>query len=265
MKHKSYKLYSYDEWKMAVELLNQGYGLTEVCRILGWSVTRKSSLHYWKSGKHRPPAARWIPKPSNELAYILGVLNGDGSTVRMHHYNYDVELLVKDYEFAVEFSKAVAKLLNKKYKKPRWSESHNKWRVTYSSKAFYIWYKQQTLETLKPYIEHDKKTIASYLRGLYDSDGYNYRCKQIFLLSNNEELLHYVQYLLKKYFNIIATGPYLNTKAGSISKKKNGEEIKTNYDIYQITINRKQHVARFLSEVGFSIREKQLGLPRRKK
>jgi len=107
--------------------------------------------------------------------------------------------------------------------------------------------------------------VVSFLRGLYDSEGSNYRCKKIWLSNNNKDLLRYVQHLLKKYFGVIAKGPYLNTKAGGISKRRNGEKIKTNHNTYQITIYRKQHIQKFLNEIGFSIKEKQLGLPRRKR
>jgi intein-encoded DNA endonuclease-like protein len=130
--------------------------------------------------------------------------------------------------------------------------------------AFWTWYQKQTLKSLKQYIEHNKETTTYFLRGLYDSEGSNYRCRRISLSNNSEKLLCYVQYLLEKCFNIKATGPYLVIEAGSTSIKKNGEKIKSNYNIYYIAISRKESVQRFLDEVGFSIREKQLGLPRRK-
>lgn len=247
----------------ALELLKD-HGPTEVCRILGLPMTRKSTLSGWKNGKHKPPTVRWHPEPNNELAYVLGVLSGDGCVVNEHGYHYDIELKVKDHEFAEVLSKNMAKLLNKKYKEPRW-------RIYYRSKAFYTWYKAQELETLKPYIEHDEETVASFLCGLYDSDGGYYKYtysygefEKICLFNNDTDLLRYVQYLLEKYFDIIATGPYRRRFAGKISIKRNGEEIKTNHDNYYIAISRKQHVARFLEEIGFSIREKQLGLPRRR-
>ena len=78
------------------------------------------------------------------------------------------------------------------------------------------------------------------------------------------ELLKYVQYLLKKYFGIVARGPYLNTKAGTKSKMKNGNVAKTTHNNYQMRIYRRQHTERFLDDIGFSILEKQLGLPRRR-
>ena len=130
-----------------------------------------------------------------------------------------------------------------------------------------MWYKKQTLETLKPYIEHSKETVANFLRGLYDSEGNHYVYKkkysQIRLSNNDTELLKYVQHLLRKYFDITARGPYLNTKAREEYKTRNGT-IKRYHDNYQINIYRKQHTKKFLNEIGFSITEKQLGLPRGK-
>ncbi len=263
---RKYRSYSYDEYLRAMELLKD-HGPTEVCRILGWPTTKKSLLHYWKYRKHKPPTARWRPEPSKELAYIIGVLYGD-RCIKVHSHHYDIKLNTIDYEFADKFSRALAKLLTKNVVKPVWigiQRGRNYgWEVTYSSKAFYIWYRKQTLETLKPYIEYNKDTVRLFLRGLYDSDGSNYRCKKIVLFNSNIELLYYVQYLLKKYFIIMIRGPYLNAKAGNISIKKNGEKIKTNRDNYSIVVFRRRYIQRFLNEIGFFITEKQLGLPRRK-
>jgi len=46
-------------------------------------------------------------------------------------------------------------------------------------------------------------------------EGNNNRNKQIFLFNTKKDLLEYTQYLLKEYFNIVTTGPYLNKKAGT--------------------------------------------------
>jgi len=250
--------YTYEEYKKAMDMYKNGIGPTEISRKTG---IKKCTIEDWIYRGKIPWLAKWIPEPSNELAYVLGVLYGDGYTVKEHHHNYDIELLVKDYEFAETFSKTMSKLLNKKYMKPViWKKGRrNLIRVYYRSKAFYMWYKKQNLESLKQYIEYSKETLVNFLRGLYDSEGTNYRCKQIYLSNNDIDLLEYVQHLLRKYFSIKATGPYLKTKAGSISKKG----IKANHNTYSITIYRKDSIQRFLSEVGFSISEKQLGLPRR--
>ena len=98
MKRRSY---SYKEYLRAMELLKD-HGPTDVCRILGWPMTRKSTLPRWKSGKHKPPAAKWHPKPSKELApifppylsilipktstktYIIKTVYSAGSGIRTH-------------------------------------------------------------------------------------------------------------------------------------------------------------------------------------
>ena len=240
-------------------------GPTKVSRELG---IPKTTLYYWKKGKYKPPLARWIPKPSNELAYVLGVLNGDGYLHANRHHYYRIQLGVKDLKFAEAFSIAMAKTLNKKYLVPKWDKSNNIWVVVYTSKAFYIWYKHQNLDTLKPYIEYSRDAVANFLRGLYDSDGNHYiykkRYSQIRLYNNNTELLKYVQHLLEKYFDIVTKGPYVGTRAGTENKMGNGKIVRRNHDTYQMVIDRIQYAQRFLDEIGFSITEKQLGLSRRK-
>jgi len=184
---RKYKSYSYEEYVKAMELLEKGYGLTETCRILGWPETKKSLLHHWKHGKHKPPAAKWVAKPCIELAYAIGTIHGDGSVTKSEAWHrYVIQLIVIDKEFAVIFSKVMAKLLNASYHKPWWSEKEKEWWVVYRSKAFYEWYKKcekQGLQGFKPYIEHDIETVRYYLKGLFDSDGYNYKNKRIFFLT----------------------------------------------------------------------------------
>ena len=109
----------------------------------------------------------------------------------------------------------------KKYREPkRWGRRPSLWRVYYRSKTFHIWFRGQNLDTLKQYIEHNRETVKYFLRGIYDSDGNNYKCRRIFLVNSNLKLLKYTQYLLKKYFDIRATGPYIQKKGW----KHNDEE-----------------------------------------
>ena len=105
--------------------------------------------------------------------------------------------------------------------------------------------RKQNLETLKPCIEYDKDTVRYFLRGLYDSEGSNYRCIRISLANGDLSLLRYAQYLLKEYFNIKATEPYLVARAGSIMERK-GYKRKVN--VYRIEIYRKRDVQIFLSK-----------------
>jgi len=210
-----------------------------------------------------PSLAKWKAEPSKELAYTIGILHGDGSVTKNEsRYQYIVKLAVIDKEFAETFSKVMAKLLSVSYHEPYWNEKKKKWLVKYRSKAFFIWYEKtekQGLEGFKEYIEYSKETVRHYLKGLFDSEESNYRNKYIYLYNSSKKLLEYVQYLLEKYFDIKATGPHLVHKAGTqivINR------IKTCYndDYYKIQIGRKEHIQKFLEEIGFSIVRRQLGL-----
>jgi len=259
---RKYKSYSYEEYMKAMELLEKGYGLTETCRLLGWPETKKSTLYYWKHGII-PPLAKWKAKPSRELAYVIGVINGDGNVCKDEfRHQYIIQLAVTDKEFTEMFSKVMARVLNVKYHKPYWDNKQKEWRVVYKSKAFYKWYKkceEQGLQGFKEYIEYNKETVRYYLKGLYDSEGCNYRNKQIHLYNTKKKLLEYTQHLLEEYFRIVATGPYLERKAGT-TMIINGMEKPVYHDYYMIVIGRKQHIRRFLKEIGFSIVRRQLGL-----
>jgi len=155
----------------------------------------------------------------------------------------------------------------KRYYEPWWDENEKIWWVEYHSKPFYIWYKkceEQGLEGFKEFIEYSKQTVKYYLKGLYDSEGYNYRNKLIFISNSNIELLRYVQYLLKEYFSIIATGPYLQKEAGNTRVIKEVEYL-CNQDYYSIQIGREKHVQNFLREIGFTIVRRQLELKNMRK
>jgi len=260
--------YSYDDWKKAMELHNKyKLGPTKISRILGID---ESTINNWLYYGVVPLTAKWVAKPNNELAYVIGTAQGDACVSKSKDnswYKYVIILYAIDKEFAITFSRAMSRLLNKKYIEPRWDEKRKKWRVEYYSKAFYEWYKkceEQGLQGFKPYIEYNKETVKHYLRGLYDSEGFNKRNKQIRLYNIKKQLLEYIQCLLEKYFDIKATGPYLMYKAGT-QTVINGIKTRYNHDYYEIDISRKEHVRRFLKEIGFSIIRKQLGLKKDEK
>jgi len=263
---RKYREYNYDDWKKAMDLHNiYKIGYRRISRILN---INENTVRSWLYYGVVPPIAKWVAKPCTELAYIIGTVHGDGCvTKNKANYEYLIELGVVDKEFAITFSKALSKLLNKKYIEPWWNNKQKEWRIAYDSKAFYLWYKrteEQGLQGFKEYIEHDMETVRYYLKGLFDSDGNNYKNKLIQLYNSSKKLLEYVQYLLKKYFNIITIGPYLIRKAGDIAIV-NGIETRHNDDYYVIQIGRKQHIQRFLMEIGFTIVRRQLGLKKNEK
>jgi len=110
------KSYTLEDYIRAMDMFNKGFGITTVSRELG---IPKSTLHYWRRGIYRPPSARWHPEPSKELAYVIGVMLGDGSLKR-HSRDYDIKLNTIDIEFAETFSNMLAKLLNRKALRPKY-------------------------------------------------------------------------------------------------------------------------------------------------
>ena len=251
--------YTHGEYEKAISLLERGLGLSKVSKITG---IPKSTLYYWRNKIYKPPSTRWMPKPTESLAYVIGTLMGDANLAR-HGYKYDIELKTMDKPFAETFAKHLSKTLGKPYRKPKWTDEKRGWRAYQTSRAFHQWYQKQTLQTLKPYIEHNKNTVKHFLQALYDSDGSNCGNVAITLANSNIELLTYVQYLLRRYFDIDAKGPYLTHKKGSIMKIR-GKEFIRKKDCFKISVYKKLHIKKFLTEIGFTIPRKQQGKPKRK-
>jgi len=238
------KSYSLDEYEEAVRLANR-IGIRKAARLLSIPA---STLHTWVRGLRKPPVARWQPAPARELAYILGVLLGDGYVREKKNAKYVIMLTVKDYELADEFSRCLASVLNKKPRKPRRLRS-GYWRVEYYSKSFYCWYKtllEDLSGNLRKYIEEcgDKECIRAFLRGIFDAEGshiyYRHRYESIRLVNSSIVLLRYVQHLLSHYFSIPSRIYYT-------SRDK----------CYVLAINRQHFVQKFLSAIGFTIQRKQ--------
>jgi len=258
--------YSYGDWKKAMELHNKyKLGYRRISKILGIS---EGTVNNWLYKGIVPPSAKWKAEPCIELAYVIGTVHGDASVCKnKRRHQYIIELNTIDSEFVEIFSRMISRLLGVRHHEPYWNEKEKKWQVAYRSKAFFIWYKKtkkQGLEGFKPYIEHDIETVRHYLKGLFDSEGSNNRNKQIRLTNSKKKLLGYVQYLLEKCFDIKSTGPYLVEKAGSIMMI-NGRRVVRKHDCYEISINRKEDIQRFLEEIGFTIVRKQLGLRKHEK
>jgi len=112
-------------------------------------------------------------EPSPELAYILGVIDGDGSVS-----GYDrIDLGTKDYEFAQEFRRALkaiglkANVTETSYWHKNLKKHVHRWQCYANSAVFVRWYKGLTLK--------QREGIASqfpgeYLKGFFESEGSYY-------------------------------------------------------------------------------------------
>jgi intein-encoded DNA endonuclease-like protein len=153
----------------------------EVWRRYGARISR-SHISYWLRGIHSPYNGRRIPslellKPSEELAYVIGVKVGDGyvgkkSRVRKGYNDVMIGLEAKDREFVEEFARCLAKVLGRKQIGPRFRDGVGKYVVEVGSKTLYeLLRKPVDLDRLKKYIEHCERCVAAFIRGFADSEG----------------------------------------------------------------------------------------------
>jgi len=240
--------------------------LGEVWRRYGVRIS-KSYISYWIRGVHSPYNGRRIPslellKPSEELAYVIGVKVGDGYAYRRRRtikgYNpVWIGLRAKDREFVEEFARCLAKVLGRKQIRPRFRDDVGKYVVEVKSKTLYELLKKPVdLDRLKKYIEHCERCVAASLRGFADSEGSVNKRGYIYIYNTNIELLTYVIGLLKR-LDVESTGPKLNTRRGTIFyDPRTGKKYVANKDCYRIYIRSRSSVS-FYKHVGFTIRRKQ--------
>jgi intein-encoded DNA endonuclease-like protein len=116
-------------------------------------------------------------KPPEELAYVIGVVLGDGypklkRRVRKVYNDVIIRLEAKDKEFVEEFAGCLAKVLGRRQIRPRYVKSSGRYVVEAESKTLYELLKKPVdLERLRRYIEHCERWVAAFLRGFADSEG----------------------------------------------------------------------------------------------
>jgi intein-encoded DNA endonuclease-like protein len=147
---------------------------------------------------HNPYNGRRIPslellKPSEELAYVIGVKVGDGYTYRRKHaikcYNHVwIGLKAKDREFVEKFARCLAKVLGRKQIRPRFRDDVGKYVVEVRSQTLYeLLRKPVDPHRLKKYIEHCERCVAAFLRGFADSERCANKRGYIFILNTTRD------------------------------------------------------------------------------
>jgi intein-encoded DNA endonuclease-like protein len=191
-------------------------------------------------------------EPSEELAYVIGVVLGDGSAI-----NYTIRLRAKDKEFVEEFARCLATVLGRSPIKIIYEKSTECYIAEVHSKTLWELLKKPVdLERLRKYIEHCEKCMAAFLRGFFDSEGHVNERGYVVIDNTDYALLEYVQQLLKK-IGIESTGPHLvYTKGKPIPCSKTGKQYRTKKDGYRLYI-RACSLLKFYFCVGFTIKRKR--------
>ena len=220
----------------------------------------KGSISEWVHGIHDPSGGtnKFHTDPSPELAYVIGVIAGDGN-LNVHGYNYEMLLSVTDYDFAEEFSRCLAKILGKSnLYKVRWSEKRKRW-IVQGSSIILQRFLSKPWQHLKNHIEHSSRCRFSFLRALFDGEG-SITGRNLTISNTDLSLLLYVRKLLAKS-GISTRIPRVTHRAGSILKDPStGRTYKRRKDCYVMRVS-PTDLLRFARKIGFSIERKKRVLP----
>jgi intein-encoded DNA endonuclease-like protein len=251
-------------YEQALKLRRNSYTLRQIADSIEREHSYRLSeatISSWTRGINAPNRAGhvFIPKPSPDLAYVIGVEAGDGFlNVKRKSYQYRIRLRAVDREFVEAFNQAVSKVLGCPPHR-LWKGNENETEVEFGS---YLLHKflLQSPQQLSAFIEHDKECAAAFLRGFFDSEGCIDENGVVTASNTDLDLLKYVQSLFIRYFQISTTGPRIGSKKGSVLVRR-GRKYFRNSDCYVIRLP-KAHLATFSHHIGFTIRRKQLRLER---
>ncbi len=219
----------------------------------------------WCRGVHTPYNGIRIPtidflKPSPKLAYIIGVVAGDGWAVknRRESGGYKVGVKVRDMDFVEEFARCLGRVLRREPPKPI-SVKGGLLEVRVQSKALYqLLQKPIDFERIGRFVEHCEDCKRGFLRGFFDSEGsVNKRDGGIYCVNTDVRLLEYVQKLLRA-LGIETSGPRINMRKGAAHKRW-GRIIMARKDVYCVEVRAKDRLE-FYRRVGFTIKRKQQNL-----
>jgi intein-encoded DNA endonuclease-like protein len=218
------------------------------------------TIRRWLLGVHSPYNGRRIPspellKPSEDLANVIGVVLGDGTTYE-NGDNYSIRLGAKDKEFVEDFGRRLGNVLGREPIRP-WKNAKEYIAEARSRTLYELLKKPVDLKRIRRYVEHCPKCAAAFLRGLFDSEGHVSKAGYIYLHNTNYDLLVYAQRLLWRYFGIESTGPWPSKQKGTpMHDPRTGKQYKTNEDCYYIYI-RAESLPNFYRFIGFTVRRKQ--------
>jgi len=179
---------------------------------------------------------------SENLAYILGVLKGDG-WINKNKWNYRVGLSATELNFVESFAESLKQIgLNpeitlRKLPNPN---HHDQYYLEANSKEFYNWYKGLTLNDIQTLINENTEYAIAFLRGFYESEGNISKASKnsyrLAIYNSDKELIEFVKQLIGG----------LEIPTSLYSTKRDGK--KREYTIR--ILGRAQNIKRFLSLIN---------------
>lgn len=192
--------------------------------------------------------------PTADLAYVVGVIFGDGCITYYRKQNsYRIYLRCTDREFAKSFKHALERIglhpSTVKSVKPRTERNKPLWRVEAQSKLFYKWFMALSFEKLKLLLE-TRGLKREFIRGFYESEGCLWQgdksrkrswCTSV--CNTNADLIKLIRSILTDLG--FSFSVWIGRKAGR-------------KPLYNIQISRFNDVVRFLQEIKPSIPRKSI-------
>jgi len=142
-------------------------------------------------------------RKQRRLAYILGVIHGDGwATFCERTKRYEIGLASKDKNFAEKFASALQDLGLKVYF--GYQKKRELWRVSANGKELKLWVDRNPLPNFK-----EQELMVAYIEGFYESEG---STKNIVFTNTNKERLLRIKVMLSKLgIESRLQGPYFNS------------------------------------------------------
>lgn len=215
---------------------NQNLSISETSKKIG--LTRMQTYHQMKKAdiklRNRIKALPKFIDPmitiTKEYAYIMGVIQGDGTISK----SYQFKLEVKDADFAENFIKCLMKIgVKTKLKKT----NPPYLRVQFRRKNLALLLNKSSFRKLT------QQQKISFINGIYDSEG-SIRKGSIRLAMSNKTIISDIYQIFKSF----GMNPKTSTKKG----------IKEGYKtMYHINLHNQKSFVKFHTHFHFSIKRKQ--------
>lgn len=186
------------------------------------------------------------------LAYLLGVLKGDGYvTINKHTNAHIIGLQNTSMKLINNFLKSLQKLglnpyIHKASRSRKSFQKRDQYRAIAYSRIFHEWYSNLSIEKLKDLLD-TKEKMSAFVKGFYEAEGSISKTRtgrSLSIINTKPDLLNLVDYLLQNlniqfHFN----GPY-PPKLG-----------KRNY--YRLCTSKRQEIENFIKIINPDIKRRE--------